>query len=381
MNDLEKRKEQLIEVLLQITDEIEDEETESIIRSLYSESIRVDENDLSVEGSALTEQERFVITLAISAQNFKINSEPFCSYQREDTLKLINLLNEMVINQLAQIVPGFDFELIDELSYAEYEKHKIKESVIAFSLFEPQYLVEFPENQQYPVDKLHMHGIRKTIEMLQKNQCLIIKKNDKGEKSKYKITGICIKDNVQNCVRVRLESSGKWTLLIPSNTNCGDTELIKSKHRRFVIKKSLDIRRLLTMYKISNEIKDGCVFDSIIKLIEALISQRKGAAVIYIDYCDCIENLIKHKRVFNILPIHIDSVLLKAFTSIDGAVIFNYQGQCIGYGAILDGEAVVDANLQRGSRYNSTRNFVELNRRSFGIIVSDDGMVDVVVNV
>lgn len=75
--------------------------------------------------------------------------------------------------------------------------------------------------------------------------------------------------------------------------------------------------------------------------------------------------------------------VVRTITTIDGAVLLAPGGTCYAVGVILDGLASSKGNPMRGSRYNSAVRYVETSRRQFGygcyaIIVSEDGMVDLV---
>ena len=75
--------------------------------------------------------------------------------------------------------------------------------------------------------------------------------------------------------------------------------------------------------------------------------------------------------------------VLKQFASVDGAIFLDYNGNCYAFGVILDGVAKYPGNNSRGSRYNSTKTFLEWIRKKrnyksavLGVVKSEDGMVD-----
>lgn len=79
----------------------------------------------------------------------------------------------------------------------------------------------------------------------------------------------------------------------------------------------------------------------------------------------------------------LESKLIKQFTSIDGAILMDWDCNCYAIGVILDG--IADENIgksTRGSRYNSAARYCNY-RNSEGdkviaIVVSEDGMVNIV---
>jgi hypothetical protein len=73
--------------------------------------------------------------------------------------------------------------------------------------------------------------------------------------------------------------------------------------------------------------------------------------------------------------------LLRSITSIDGAIIIDLDGICYGVGVILDGDISGVENPSRGARYNSSLRYIETrNNEAVAIVISDDGMVDIISN-
>ena len=79
------------------------------------------------------------------------------------------------------------------------------------------------------------------------------------------------------------------------------------------------------------------------------------------------------------------SEYVEAVSAIDGATIYDPHGMCYGMGMILDGPAVVLGAIERGSRFNSSRNYIvykytgeakEGKELYFAAVFSEDGMVD-----
>jgi hypothetical protein len=63
-------------------------------------------------------------------------------------------------------------------------------------------------------------------------------------------------------------------------------------------------------------------------------------------------------------------------TSIDGAIMIDVDGICHGVGLILDGKAGEGESPARGARYNSVVRYVRNRKDCLGIVVSVDGMID-----
>lgn len=79
--------------------------------------------------------------------------------------------------------------------------------------------------------------------------------------------------------------------------------------------------------------------------------------------------------------------LYSGFTCVDGALIITPDGDCEAFGVIIDGKAVVVGNVERGSRYNSAKNYIAWKKnisekkkssaKYAAIVRSDDGNLDI----
>ncbi len=74
-----------------------------------------------------------------------------------------------------------------------------------------------------------------------------------------------------------------------------------------------------------------------------------------------------------------DQATIAAATSIDGAVMIDLEGTCHGIGLILDGEAGDRESAVRSARYNSVVRYVRNRNDCLGIVVSVDGMIDILL--
>jgi hypothetical protein len=78
-----------------------------------------------------------------------------------------------------------------------------------------------------------------------------------------------------------------------------------------------------------------------------------------------------------IRPKLLDSKVLAAVTSIDGALLVDPTGSCHAVGVILDGHASGEGDSSRGARFNSAVRYHDAQRgRCLVIIVSEDGMIN-----
>ena len=81
-------------------------------------------------------------------------------------------------------------------------------------------------------------------------------------------------------------------------------------------------------------------------------------------------------------PVPLTPLITRLVTSIDGAVLLDPEGYCYSIGVILDGRASGRGNSARGARYNSALRYVESSDYPcIAIVVSEDGLVDVITSV
>ena len=81
-------------------------------------------------------------------------------------------------------------------------------------------------------------------------------------------------------------------------------------------------------------------------------------------------------------PVPLTPLITRLVTSIDGAVLLDPEGFCYSIGVILDGRASGRGDGTRGARYNSALRYIESSAYPcLAVVVSEDGMVDVITSV
>lgn len=121
------------------------------------------------------------------------------------------------------------------------------------------------------------------------------------------------------------------------------------------------------------------------RIVEMIKRQTHGTTLVFSNK-ECIKReanrLARYERGMLILPTDLDKnsdVILK-LSSIDGAMMLDYDCNCYAIGVILDGDAVVQGRTERGARYNSATNYVKRQKQDekifFAIIVSEDKTID-----
>ena len=122
----------------------------------------------------------------------------------------------------------------------------------------------------------------------------------------------------------------------------------------------------------------------------ACASQQPHGTILIVGAKDDIsaetDRICSAKHAIGIHPIDLsqDEMLIQSITSIDGAVLMDTDCTTNCIGAILDGDFVTRGSMARGSRYNSTCNYIkrrmDFHQYFIGIVISEDGTVDVVSN-
>ena len=105
-----------------------------------------------------------------------------------------------------------------------------------------------------------------------------------------------------------------------------------------------------TMVIVSVSAKEEC---------QKLVAEGKGTAIYE-------KNLIKENR-------H----LILGLCSIDGALMIDPFGNCFGIGLILANANSGKGNPERGARYNSAVNYINHNKHGIAVVISEDGMIDI----
>ena len=113
------------------------------------------------------------------------------------------------------------------------------------------------------------------------------------------------------------------------------------------------------------------------KLVEAAIEQKHGTMVVISSKAESEAQRLKNQATV-IKPIKLIPQVMKAVTSIDGAVLIDPKATCFAIGVILDGTATQKGNPARGARYNSAIRYVDKEPESMAVVISEDGMVDLV---
>lgn len=114
------------------------------------------------------------------------------------------------------------------------------------------------------------------------------------------------------------------------------------------------------------------------RIASAATELNHGAILIVAE--KAAEEAVRYRSQSTIIdPRHLSPELLERASRIDGAVLASPDGICHAVGVILDGKTNEKGTADRGARFNSTvRYVVGAEFPCLGMVISDDGMVDIV---
>lgn len=281
---------------------------------------------------------------------------------------------------------GFDRELISLISARKYEKRELFSRIFFGEMPESEMEISFEGGncRKWEFSGENLRFVRKVLETTQGERVLVVSR----EGGVQMMRGIAVlQENVGN--QITFNGYLKWKL-----TGSGK-ELLRYEEGKFHFsdEKLTEVKGLGDIH-LENEkiIKDT---------IYALKEQAHGTSAVFLDgkaLEEELDRLDRNNRLCRIKPVSILNSgeeekikrfrkLLIGLSAIDGALIADYQGNIHAIGAILDGESVVEADMARGARYNSLKNYVNWlvgskgyeRNQCFAVIISEDGGIDVEV--
>ncbi|WP_183890072.1 diadenylate cyclase [Pedobacter cryoconitis] len=136
---------------------------------------------------------------------------------------------------------------------------------------------------------------------------------------------------------------------------------------------AVDARRIFSGIKTEQ-------VENLFQLSIAITKVNKGAMLI-ISRDAANEAMRLKNRAIVLNPFKLKEELLLPLASIDGGILIDESGLCYANGLILDGIVGHRGDSSRGSRYNSAityQEFFELKKATMIVVVSEDGMVDLI---
>jgi hypothetical protein len=180
-------------------------------------------------------------------------------------------------------------------------------------------------------------------------------------------------ENSEDIFTVAFKRQNSWTFSHDKNVMMqiikGIPNLAKDKVKEYDLKG--DIR------EIFKDISDEKI-NKLCSVIQEIIKEKKGTMLVVTDGA-LQEAQRLEKQGIRIEPLELNSHTINNITKIDGAVLVDTSSNCYAIGVILDGLASAKGTSSRGARYNSAIRYVEsTNYQCFAVVVSEDGIIDII---
>lgn len=199
--------------------------------------------------------------------------------------------------------------------------------------------------------------------------------------SKY-IYGISNQNDInKGHLSARIKFNGHYSYSIISNND----EILNFEYGYPVNKENqLNKERFENSIKSTFEsIKDSSI-NRLFKICEKSIEQSKGTMIVISDNARLESRRLEIQSLL-IEEKYIETEIISNISSIDGCILVDENAICYAVGVILDGKSNGIGNSTRGARYNSAIKYIDeqnniFNNKCIAIIISEDGMIDIVDN-
>jgi len=255
------------------------------------------------------------------------------------------------------------FQIITHISSQYYESAR-SIGIIAFTRNSDEAIIPI-EDLPFTLDYSKL--LRKLLETTRYNYCLLV--------SNFKLYGIG--NPSTTILKYKITGHLTWDLIDET-----DNQVLRYKQGRYYLPLSTEIEELHKLDrkdKFSNDMKK-----TLNVIVNNLHLAEHGALIIISNEAKREAERLCRKSMGLLAknPISIlEASVLKALTSVDGAVFLDENGQCYAFGVILDGKAGVQGNPARGSRYNSAKTYVANCAveclQVYAIVRSEDGDTDI----
>lgn len=294
-----------------------------------------------------------------------------------------------ITNLVELIIKGIDLRMVDMLAGMPYEQRSaVGKLKIVSRETNVQYVNELSNEVEMGYENLRQ--IRKILEATPPDHFVVGIMPTEEEHFGSQGKGICIsgytKVSPDFCFQIQLLGKNRWRALV------NDKVIFEKRSGlyRFPIdmKEAVicEVRDWLEAKHSDNNV------ERIVELIETGYKQKHGTVLVFgeseIVRLEA-DRLLNAKRGMGVkLKRQKDLKYVEGYSAIDGAMIFDTDGECYAIGVILDGEAV-EGDPSRGARYNSTLAYVNTvntkyqnkhqNPHIFAIVISEDRYVDFIL--
>lgn len=226
-------------------------------------------------------------------------------------------------------------------------------------------IVRFKQPVALSID--NVKKIRKMLEMSNKMTCLI------ATISGRKIVGLDDFKNHKESYLLEFIDVNMWDL------SCDGKHIVKYLNGQYRLPENkLDSHLLLK--KCEEKFKKN--YDkNIVNIIEVASCQKHGTMVIISPTAKVESEALvgegKGTAIHEKNLIRESKDVILGLCSIDGAFMIDPFGNCSGIGLILSNPNSGKGNPERGSRYNSAVNYINNNKSSIAVVISEDGMINI----
>lgn len=263
----------------------------------------------------------------------------------------------------------FLFGIINDMSALNYEKRQSKGTIVAIPeevIDKQSLLVRLTDN--IPIDDKLSKTYRKLLEMTSEKVALAF-----GD---FQVLGLV--DSSLFEWKVVFYGFGKWKYYFK------DQVIFTVENGKIIIGKEA----AQISYHLPEEDKVMISNPAVVEIVvQEAMKQGHGTCILFTDNAAKeASRLAKYRRCIQIEAVNLSehSDIILPLSAIDGAIISDFDGNCYGVGAILDGEAQYAGDYGRGSRYNSAINYVGWKKENdreheyCAVVISEDGIHDII---
>jgi hypothetical protein len=259
-----------------------------------------------------------------------------------------------------------DYDVITLLASSHYESRSSMGSIIYVkAIREANLEISFKTYVDFTLENIRL--VRKILEMSDSELSLVI--------FKKQIIGLGFKEAISK--KILFNGYQRWSF-ISSNR-----ETLHCNKGSFYFERGFnkfldDLPKNFILKKYDKQFND---------LVTIMSHQKHGALLIITDHAQKeVERLSSLDRGYSLNEVSfLDSSkqeLISNLSAVDGAVFIDRKLSCYGTGIILDGIAKRKGSIARGSRYNSSRCYLDNKEPGeyVAIVFSEDETIDVIVN-
>jgi hypothetical protein len=309
-------------------------------------------------------------------------------FDKEKFDKNISKIKELSDEFISGYVNKITYNSIDLIKKLVSEKYETMQCIgsICFYYNDSDIIIKLDEMNPIYFEINNAKLIRKLIQTSNEKISIGIKYD---EKAKQSIVAGYVEPSKNN-LYIRFNGQNSWSV------HEKNSEIVCCENDSFIIKSKIDNNETLIRNKKEIDAFNPSLYEQINNFVNEirnpLNTKFNGALLIFTDNNKFAQTMYEHKRALkpsNETKISLSSAdlereLLVNLCNIDGAVVFDQEGNLSSYATILDGLSTnsYKNNIARGSRYNSTITFLKYYKKEKGgnylaIVISVDGPIEV----